>query len=120
MLSGMKSEAAFTTLCGSTTSLAWICTLYHCGPPPAPTKAALRACTNMTLTSEQCIPSMVMQIKIIKGTVAIFIVVEHMNIGTTLATIREDLPNAIIIMVNIPSMSDVPGAELPPHHTYGC
>ena len=73
MLTGMKSEAAITTLCGSTTSLAWICTLYDHGPPPAPMKAVLRACTKMTLTSEQCILSEVMQIKITKGTVAIII-----------------------------------------------
>ena len=74
-------------------------------------KAALGACTKMTLTSEQTIPSKVMDIRITKDTVAIVIVVEHRNIGTRLDFIQKDLPNAIIIMVNRPSMSDVSGAD---------
>ena len=66
-------------------------------------KVALRACAKMTLTSEQTIPSKVMDIKITTGTVTIVIVVEHRNIGTRLNSIQKDLPNAVIIMVNLPS-----------------
>ena len=74
-------------------------------------KAALRACSKMTLASEQTIPSKVMDIRITKGTVRIVIVVEHRNIGTRLDAIQKELPNAIIIMVNLPSVSDVTGAD---------
>ena len=51
------------------------------------------------------------EVNIAKGNIAIIIVVEHRNIDTTLALIRGDLPNAIIIMVNLPSMSNVPRAN---------
>ena len=44
-----------------------------------------------------------MDIRITKGTVTIVIVVEHRNIGTRLNSIQKDLPNAVIIMVNLPS-----------------
>ena len=77
------------------------------GDTNAAKKAAIRSCAKMTLASEQTIPSKVMDIRITKGTVSVVIVVEHRNIGTRLDSIREDLPNALIIMVNLESMSDV-------------
>ena len=72
--------------------------------------AAFRACAEMTLTSEQTIPSKIMQIKIAKGSVAVVIVVEHRNIETHLNAIREHLPNSLVVMVKFPSISDVPRA----------
>lgn len=74
-------------------------------------KAALRACIKITLTSEQTVPSKVMNIRITKRTMAIIIIVKHQNIRTRLNSIQKDLPNAIIIMVNLPSISDVTRAD---------
>ena len=73
--------------------------------------AALRACAKMTLSSEQTIPSKIMQIKVVRGTIAVVVVVKHRNIGTHLDAFRGDLPNALIVMVKLPSMSDVLGAD---------
>ena len=51
------------------------------------------------------------EVKITKGNIAIVIIVEHRNIGTTLTSIREDLPNAMVIIVNLPSVSNMPVAN---------
>ena len=75
-------------------------------------KAAVRACTKHQLKSEYQIPSRVMQVQVTKGTVSVVIVVEHRNLGTHLHSIRDSLPNALIIMVSLPPVSCLTSLEL--------